>query len=246
MLKELLDQIKELTAESNIEPEAVAPSVRAGTEAIKRNAIRNLAEKKAEYLQLVPNHFGVIAVTGDSGEEFAREATNIGYLALNYEEVNKRLAKAINARSAKGEFYSPEYWAMIEELTNIKSDLKAQSLPVPNFKTDEAGRFASIDDAVKTLIERELGTELYALYTRKLAAEKALELKFHGDLIPIIVYNYKEGNGWALPSPIGLITANETTTDQVKEVLEQVKTKILSGKKNSAKKTKKTMETLGE
>lgn len=203
MLKSFLDKYKEGAAEAAIVPQELDPRVAAGGEAIKRKGERTMVEAKAEYLSHLPSVLKVIAISGTYSQSFADFSKKlIGITTLNYTGVVDQLTAAINERSSRDSFSNQEYEMLLDELNKLKIELGASVLSTPHFSSDDQASQVPIKTAVKMLIERTFGNDLYALTTRVAASKAAFESKYDGEQFPVIVYNYNSGPTQFLPVPV--------------------------------------------
>lgn len=244
-IKQLIEDIKGKRAEAAIRPEDADPRVRAGVEAMARNANRDLPALEQRYKDAVMSHAVIIAVSGPGAEEFAKIAKYAFHTAIvDYTSVATRLTQRVIARGARKEFSSQEYFIALDELNHVKVECNIVKLPTPEVNCPTAPVYDQpVDVAIRRLIENNYGGQLYSVVSRNDIGVAALASEFVGKMLPVVLYNFKEGlDESVIPRPLVVIAAPKDVTEAfVKEQLDIVKSK-LSGKKT---KTETKTETGG-
>jgi hypothetical protein len=244
MLKEILKELRDAESEAAIEPELTNPNVQAGAFAIKRNAERRIAELTEQYKSAVQSSIKVIALTGEYSKSFADIAeSKYQTITHNYLGVLNRISDAIKDRTPRDTFAAQEYWMLLDELNKIKYHYGIEVLPAPQLSTDDHNRQQDISGAVKDLIERTMGSDLYAVVAQKELSTKAFNARSAATILPVIIYNYQDTNSSFLPQPVGSIEINEPVTDEsVKDALIQIREK-LTGETTNKQPTKRAAKT---
>jgi len=234
-LKEVLAKIEEKEAEAAIHPEEVNPNVRAGVEALVRNAKAELDKIYTSYRDLVMNHVVVIGVTGKTAQEFAEKAETLGAVAIDFNLIKGRFIKALLG-AGQGEFYTSNvHMRLISELSQIRLDYNMVQLPVPQINGYNDGIYdAPIPEAVDKLLDKCYGSSLQSAVTRREIGKKALALRFVGQKLPVVVYNLdRDIDTRFLSAAVSQIVSNKEVTDElVKKQLTNVK-KLLNQKSNT-------------
>lgn len=228
MLKEILKELKDAESEALIEPELTDPRVQAGAFAIKRNAERRIEELTKQYKDAIQASIKVIALTGEYSKDFANIAENqYQTITHDYLGVLNHISNAIKDRTPRDTFAAQEYWMLLDELNKIKYQYGIEVLPAPQLNTDDHNRQQDISGAVKDLIERTMGSDLYAVVANKELSTKAFNARSSAEILPVVIYNYQPTNSSFLPQPLGSIEINEPVTDEsVRDTLLQIKEKL--------------------
>lgn len=228
MLKQILSELKDALAEASVAPELTDPKVQAGAFAIKRNAERRVEELTKQYKNEVQSTIKIIAIVGKYGEDFANIAeSKYKTITHNYLSVLEQLSDAIKNRTPRDTFASQEYWMLLDELNKIKYRYEIEVLPAPQLNTDDHNANTDIRTAVKDLLERTMGNDLYAVTALKQICDKAFNAKSSAEILPVVVYNYQPTESLFLPQPVGTIEINNPVTEEsVKEALIEIKEKL--------------------
>jgi hypothetical protein len=243
-LKEILSQIEEKEAEAKIHPEEVNPNVRAGVEAMVRNAKAELEKVNTTYRDHVMNNVVVIGVTGKTAKEFAEKAESLGAVAIDFNLIKYRLVDALET-CGQGKFYTSNvHVRLVSELSQIRLDYNMVALPTPMINGYNDGIYdALIPEAVDKLLDKCYGSNLQCAVTRREIGKKALVLRFTGQKLPVVVYNLDRSvETRFIPAPVSqLVSDGDVTIEFVTKKLTDVK-KLL----NSKNKTGREATTEGE
>jgi predicted metal-dependent peptidase len=247
-LKELIDAYKDKFAESKIEPADADPKVRAGVEAIVRNATRDLPDLTDRYMNEVVKHAVIVAVKGTNGEEFGTIAKyRFKMISIDYHLALNRMIKSMRKRGVRPDYYNEEYSMTLDEIQQIKLEYNILQLPAPkiNHTTDQVYN-RPLEVALANLIKNNYNEQLYSVVTRRELGKQALEDRFDGKNLAVVLYNYQgELDETFLPKPIIVIDANGPVDEKfVQQKIAEVKSKLNHKPLNKTKTT--TEQTQGE
>lgn len=235
MLKDILKKLSDKEAEAAINPEDVDPRVRAGVEAIVRNAKVDLVTIQKEYKEAVMDNVVLIAINGDYSKQFAEIAESMGALTINFNEVNENLVKSLESAQLGDVYTSNMHFALLGELSRIRLKYDIVTLPTPMVNNYNDNVYDQpIDVAVRRLIDKNYGTSLQSAVTRREIGRKALEARFSGKKLPVVIYNLLlRVDTRFLPDPSADISANSIPNETVvKKKLTEVKN-LLSKSQNN-------------
>jgi len=247
-LKETLQQLKERRAESLLDPNESDPKVRAGVESIARNAKAALPKLAQEYAAKVEQVLLLINVTGPGAKKFAQYARDkMKVLAYDHTSIVHTLADRVRSRGGSETFGSSEGHLLLSELLNIKTAYMISNLPPLRLNETVPTPFESpLEEAIQSSLEFSYGIGLYDATILREAQSEALEAEFSGNVLPIVVYNYKGSEnrvGAILPVPAFHIEVPfSVSVDFVKNQLLKVKENLKQGKE----KTKPNLEAQSE
>lgn len=235
-LKELIDSYRDKLAESQINPADADPKVRAGTEAIQRNAVRDLPDLAARYMDEVMKHSVIIGVSGTNSEEFAKIAKyRFKVVSVDYSLALNKMVNNMRKRGVRDAFYNEEYFMTLDEIIKLKSEYGILHLPAPriNHASDQVYNYP-LEKALTNLIKTNYGDQLYSVVTRREIGKQALEDRFSGKSMPVVLYNYNGGYDESLlPRPILTVDANGKIDEKfVQSKLNEVKAKLNPRPKN--------------
>jgi hypothetical protein len=245
-LKELVDQYTDKAAEAAVIPEETDPRVRAGVEALVRNAKQELPLIQRKYSEAVMSNIVLIAVSGANSEKFAQEAEKLGAVSVDFLSVYKKIAERLAQRAVGPTYTTDAHFKLLDELSKIRLEYDVVRLPNPMINAYSDGIYdAPINDALLALFEKNYGSSLYSAAARRDIGKEAFEKKFTGKLLPVILYNYNGAiDAQMLPAPAATFVADKAVTSkQVSKLLTQVKN-TLNGKtsKEDADETEETQE----
>jgi hypothetical protein len=245
--KALLTQLEEKRAESRIIVEDVDPRVRAGVEAIVRNANSDIRLIEAKYKESVMNTVVLIGVNGAFGKEFAELAqSKFNTLAVDFSLVKENILKTLAAKNAGATYTTNVHFMVLDELSRVRTAYDVVRLPNPQISGYNDGIYdAPLDFAITTLFEKNYGSGLYSAVTRREIGKQALEKNFNGELLPVVVYNlFGTVDTNFLPNPVTTLTVNEKVTlKSVKAALGEIRSVVLNKASN---KTDLIMDQKGE
>ncbi len=240
-LKERITQIEDKRADAALSVEDSDPRVRAGVEATIRNAKQALEQLEADYKDAVIPLTALIAVQGSGSEEFANTA-RIAFdtPTVDYQAATNRIVDSVRSRSGRNEFSTQEFFLVLDELNKIKLEYGILSLPVPrvNAGVDRVYNCA-IEEAVKNLLRINYDEQLNSVVARREIGKLALNMKFTGKNLPVVVYNYNGSlDEQHLPRPLVTVSASldDVNKEYVKDVLVQVKNRLTGPTKSSSRK----------
>lgn len=238
-LKAILTELEEKEAESKLVPEQVDPRVRAGVEAKVRNAIQDLPRIQDKYKEAVMSTVTIIAVTGENAEKFAQIASDtMNALSVDFQLIKSRFVNNLKSRNA-GEVYSSNtHFMLLDEVQKVKLEYKVLALPAPVINHYFDGIIdEKLEKAIELLLKKNYGNSLYSAITRREVGKRALEERFAGKNLPVILYNCNgEVDTNFLPTPSFLVDASsDVNVNMVKETLSNM-AKTIKGKRKTAKK----------
>lgn len=234
-LKEILATLKEKEAEANIQPEDVDPKVRAGVEALVRNAKASLDTIARQYRDAVMANVVIIGVNGKTAQQYAEIAQKLGSIAIDFNMIKDRLVTNLKKRAVGELFTSDANFKLIDELAKIRLEFDIVQLPTPQINAYNDGIYdAPIDIAISKLLLKNYGTSLESAITRREIGRKALEAKFTGKKLPVVLYNLdKDVDARFIPAPLLTIESNSNVTENgVKKKLSEIRAQ-LNGKQKT-------------
>lgn len=235
-LREILDRLSDKEAEAALNPEDASPKVRAGVEALARNAKVDVERIAKEYKDAVMGSVVIIGVKGATAQEFATAAEKAGSIAINFTAVNDRLVKALKARGV-GELYtSTAHFMLIDELSKLRLEYDMVQLPTPQVNAYSDGIYdAPLAIAIEKLLRKNYGTGLQSAVTRREIGARALQARFSGKKLPVVVYNLEEDvNVSFIPAPLTVVKSDKKVSDNiVKKQLSTIKAMLSSKPKQN-------------
>jgi hypothetical protein len=238
-LKETLNQLKERRAEAAIDPVEADPKVRAGVEAISRNAKAEIPKLAQEYAAKIERIILLINVTGAGAKKFAQYAHDkMKVLSYDYTGIVKVLADSVRARGGSESFGTNEGALLLSELLNLKESYLISNLPTLRInETVPTPYEAPLEEAIERVLEFSYGIGFYDAVTLRQAQSDALQSEFSGNVLPIVVYNYKglENRGGALlQTPSFQVDAPfSVSVEFVKNALLKIKSQLKQGKETN-------------
>lgn len=235
-LKETLNLLKERRAEAALDPVEVDPRVRAGVEAKSRNAKAEIPKLAQEYGAKIERVLLLINVVGPGAKKFAQYSRDkMKVLAYDYTAIIKTLADRVRARGGSESFGTNEGSLLLSELLNLKEVYLISNLPTLRInETVPTPYEAPLEEAIERVIEFSYGIGLYDATTLREAQSEALESEFSGNVLPIVVYNYKgmeNKAGALLQTPSFQVDAPfNVSIEFVKNALLKIKSQLKQGK----------------
>jgi hypothetical protein len=190
VLKEMMAKIQEVEATSRIEPGDSDPRTRNGVEAMVRNAKGSLDKLYTDYKEAVMQSVVIIGVSGETGKEFAEKAEETGSLSVDFNLINDILKEGMSKRSVGDRYNSNAHMMFMNEISNIRLQFNIVRLPVPMINGYSDGIYDSpINEAIDKIIKKNYNASLNSAVTRRVIGAKALEKRFTGKKLPVLVYN---------------------------------------------------------
>lgn len=247
-VKEIIGQYKEKLAESQVDPLNVSPGIRAGTEALVRNAVRDLPEIVRQYKDEVMKHAILIAAHGENSQEFANIAKyKFKTIAVNYYHVLDKMVASMRKRGVRDSFHNQEYSMALDEFGQVRMEYDIVQLPPPriNHNVDRVYN-ETLETAMKNLIEVNYNNQLYSVVVRREIGRQALEVEFAGKFLPVVLYNYNGNLDEALlPRPLMVVDCTKKVDEKfVGDKLAEVRAKLnpKQGKKKTESNLAETVE----
>jgi hypothetical protein len=230
-LKEILTTLADTEAEASIDASAADPRVMAGVEAKVRNAKQALDGIRREYREALMQSTVTIAVTGSTAKDFAKSAEKAGAITVDFDSIIDRFTDSLLKRGTGPEYTSDAHFKLLDELAKIRIEFDIVQLRNPEINAYSDGIYGSpIREAVTKLLYKNYGTELQSVVARKEIADKALESRFSGKKLPVILYNVdptQSINNKYIPTPVTTLTSNVKVLDNnVKKRLAEVKSML--------------------
>lgn len=240
-LKELMNQLSEVEAEAAINVDEVDPAVRVGAEGRQRQAKSEVGQLRKRYLADVIPHVFIVAVSGPGSEQFGKLSSDkFDTIALDYKSLPKELANRLVARRC-GEIYGQnEHWMLLTELNGLKNKYDIVRMPAPVFSALSSYYNKNLHEAVELLLRETYQNTLSTHVLRAEIAAAALERRFYGTKLPVVLYNYDQElesglDLTLLPRPVTLIdTTDDVTEESVKSALLKVKDLVGGSKKRKS------------
>lgn len=232
-LSEILADIAQARATMKLDVADVRPAVRAGVEGMVRRAQRDIVEFEKEYRDTVSAGLVLVTVSGPKSREFGKIAAE-KVLTLDNMLVVDEIAAEIERRTGRPRLGDQEYLVLMSALNDIKHRYEIKSLP----EIREAGlaRVVAnipVRDAVNKILVHNYGYQLHSIALQKVAAQKALDAKFDGAKLVLLVCGYEGLDNVILPTPLAEIRADgEPTEDSVTSELAKLTTKSPKPKGN--------------
>ena len=242
--KDLLSAFIEKNAEANINLNNIAPNIRAGVEGNVRAAKEAANVLRLQYCEEVTKNAFIIAVKGKLSEEFAKMADdNFETLSLNHDGLLDKFYSALKVKLARDTYSQYEHATLLHEIVNLKNELGIVQMPLPVLNTKDSYYNQELRKSIGMVLEKTYGESLNAVFLKKQMFEKALERRFDGTALPVVLYNYRGNlNQDFLPRPVHVIDLDEAIGDNidklkidlVKSLLTDVKSKIRKPRKSKA------------
>jgi len=235
-IKNLLDQLRDKRAEASILPEEAEPRVRAGVEAIVRNAKQAVESLSDEYKNAVMAHVVLIAVRGPNSKEFADLAeAKMKTLAVDFTAIQTKLISNLVTRNASKTYGQNEHFLVLDEFNRLRIEQKFLSLPAPKIERYNDGIYeAPLELAIPMLIKKNYEGSLFSAMTRRTIGALALEKEFVGKFLPVVIYNYEPPvDQTFLPLPTVEVDADGKVTEKsVRSAMNDVRAKMVGNKNN--------------
>lgn len=240
-LVELLKNIEEKRAETKIIAEDADPRVRAGVEAIVRNAQGELSMLETKYKDAVMQSVVLIGLQGSTAEDFAVVAQEKFHaMAIDFRFLKSSLLNTLKSRNAGETYTSNVHFMLLDELSRVRTKYDIVRLPTPLISGYNDGIYdAQLSIAIDRLFEKNYGESLYSAVTRREIGNRALEKGFKEAMLPVIVYNFEgKVDSNFLPNPVTTIISTEfATVKSVKAALEDVKEIVTNNKVSNRKRS---------
>lgn len=237
-LLELVNKIKDKTAESKVDVSAIDPRVQATADGMVRSAKEELVKLSAAYRSEVVKNLLVQAASGPNSVKFAEFAAKGKLLCIDYHAVIDRIVNNMKVRNARDEFDSQEYWLLTDEIVKIRHELGITSMPMPTNNRIGTVYMKPLKEAVKNLIEQTYGQSLYSVFSRHAITNAALDSLFVGSAFPVVLYNCDGDVDQAfLPKPFATITVPDDvdakfTIDTINQIKKQYKATSAKNRKD--------------
>lgn len=225
-LQEIITKIKQKEKEADMDVAAAPYAVRAGTESLVRNAKEELVLLKKQYRDSVMKSSMVISVSGPGSEEFGAVARkNFKMLAFDSDDLAKYLEDKLRARGVREDFGSNENHFLMTELVELRTTLELSQLPPLN---PESGYGKPLAVAIRNVLAASYGSDLSQAYVRRKVEAEALEARFAGKTLGIIVSGFPDDNFTFLPGPAFRIrlSGQSVTKKLVGDELQRIKSSI--------------------
>jgi hypothetical protein len=223
---ESLQVSKELAV---LEPSEIEPRLRAGMEGKIRQARSDLALQEQLYKNTAVKNAVIIGVSGPYGRIFADiSEKKFKTVAVDFLAVVDEMAESILKRGGKDSYSSHEHFMAMDELNKIKMKYNISQLPVFQGKFDRVGPNTSIARALCLELTAQYGGQLYSAVSRGKIADKAYDIGFTGNKLPVVLYNYAiDLDSSMLPEPVSVLDINEVPTEnEVKDVLISIRNNL--------------------
>lgn len=235
-LKEVLQRLTDVEADSKLEPTECDPRVRAGIEAKVRNAKQDLDRVSKEYKDALMNNVVVIGVTGKTAGDFATSAEKAGAIIVDFNFIVDDMADKLSRRAVGDLYTSDAHFKLLDELSKVRIEYDMVQLPTPQVNAYSDGIYnAPLKEAITKLFAKNYGSSLQSAVSRRTIGAKGLVARFGGKKLPVIIYNLTEQvDTRFIPNPVITITSDGKVTDNgVKKKLSEVKNMLLEKKEDS-------------
>lgn len=231
-IKQLLKELAEREAESKIVPEEAEPTIRAGVEAIVRNAKQEIERLSLLYMEEVMQHVVVLSVVGEHAREFAQLAQN----KMNVATVSARMAteyliENVKRRSGANVYVQHAHFVFLDELNNLRRHYQILQLPPLNTPSYQDGIYEKpLEEAIDKLVWSNYGSMLDSAIVRREIGKMALAARFSGKYLPVVLYNRVNTSldPRYVPQPTLTMEVTESVNDKmVKKALEELKSKVV-------------------
>lgn len=243
MLKELLKQIEEAEAESNIDVSSLNPGVQAMAEGMRKNAETRLEGLIDRYKNEVTKSGVIVAVSGEGAQKYAEMAKKAGWLTFDFNHLTNHIASSLKERSQSKVFGNQEWYLFMDELNQLKMDFRISNIPQPtiNHTTDSVYE-QPFKIAVDNLLKKNYAYSLHSAVAKRMIGDAAYKEKFDKEHLPVVLYNCSGVDQDFIPKPASVITVDNEITD--KDVMEHIKkvAQIITPKKRRGRKPTKKGE----
>jgi hypothetical protein len=237
-LKQLLNELADVTATAAIDVEAADPRTRSGLEGMVNNAKLEIDRIKAAYKTRVLENAIVISVSGESSEEFARVAREkLGIANLDYRSVNNRIVESIKNRRAGDVLESAALGVVSDEIGLIGRENGFTAGAITNSSYQDGIYGQPIALGVDNLIRLNYGTALNSVIVAKQIGELAFDLRFSEGKFPVIVYNSGAFDIGLMPSPVHEVSSVDPNENNVMQEMQRIKDSLMGAEGKRPKAT---------
>lgn len=238
VLKEVIAELKEVQALSQVRLENVDPSVRPGVEGKIRNAERSIGALKARYRSEICKYLHVVAATGKYSADFAEKAKSKIMCVDNMYAV-KLLTSRIGAKTRFNSFGGQELIMLRGELNRFQQEFGLTVGPIQDHGIASLVAHMPLDEAIDTVLRKNYGLQVHSAVIRRHVADLALEAMHAGSNLVVALYNYTGVAEPFLPAPSATFDfSSEVTDEQVTSTLEEI---AKSRRSQNLKKAKKNL-----
>ena len=231
-IKELLTQIDQASEMANQELLSFPLEIRVGMEGHIRSAQDKLPKLEDEYMSEVIKNIVIIPVVGTKAEEFISVASKeYSVLAVNYYLASDSAAKGVIDRRHDDYYSSTAYNASLDEVYKLKTKYKIARTPyMESLGAEYYGK--PLVDSFRTQFTKAYGNELFSAVIRGEIGKYALNNRFTGQKMEVLLYNYDPNLGlseYFLPQPVPSFAVNENkkiTKESVFDMLTKLKNKF--------------------
>jgi hypothetical protein len=197
-LETMLQKIEENADNAAINLEDFNFQNRNGMAIAKRQAMDIIAKSKEDYEKAIHELTLGIFVFGAKAEEFAKVAADTVLkgeaIVVRANALYNRLGKATEGfLEASRRFSINAMRALMNEMEAIGREIGLAGFDVPTFK--ESGALATFEDHVrfvKGIIRKTLKEDLNKIYLQKAIFKAAMEAKFTGTILPVIIVGFED------------------------------------------------------
>jgi len=172
----------------------------------------------------------LIAVSGEGCREFAEiAAKDCGTVSVDFQGVTKKLVERLKARYASDTYNQGTHFILLDEFQKLKLEYEILRIAAPQVSGYNDGIYDfPLEEAVDKLLIKNYGDKLFSAISRREIGEQALNGKFNGKKLPVVLYNYTGSvDTDSLPLPlVTLAIDSKVTLKSVKKALTEVSSKL--------------------
>lgn len=239
-LKEIVSQLRDARATTNLSLDSVDPRYRSGVEGRIRQAENEIQALEQEYRDEVADNLLIVGLRGAGSKNFAEHASD-SMLCVDQNMVVNIITKNIEERLPNyAGFSGQELNALLGELNEVRALYGIQSIP-PIQDNNIAATVASLPlrDAIDRVLRSNYGIQIHSAVIRRHASNTALEKMYDGaGRLVVGIYNYSGIDPLILPEPHVIVDLDgDITQEKVDETLDKIR-QSLRGNATNKKRSK--------
>lgn len=244
-IKQLAEDIQKTSQIAHTNLEDVNPAVRAGWGATIENAKVRLKDLEQKYSQLIAKNSAAIFLTGNAEKvaEFAKLIRDEGEgFVVDAQALYNRLAHQVVVtlpQDRGSEWGVAQVYRLHTTIQEVMHEVGITELPMPD--RTEAPFVKGYDQVlthVRKIVRGACGDLLNKLYVERELVRQALEIRYTGVMVQVIVVNAQDGDIYDLGRMFGLGTHTveladdtEVNDDFMRSVFEEATKKLAREKK---------------
>lgn len=193
-LQLLVEEMVKDEKRANVDLDATDPRTRPGREVAKREAKERFAEERSQYWRTLQKGLCAVFLTGtrENQLQFVDQLPDdapAGYLVVEADLVYREIARDVDASMRTDRMFEPAQFArMVSGIMTLCRDLGLSEAPNPHYadgfmlKTHE-----DVVRHVRKLVRDCCGDQLNTHYLAKVLTDRAWEIRYSDDVVPVIV-----------------------------------------------------------